>query len=531
MAYSGFFQFENREDGVYIKAVAKDMSNMPPLDCLTAYCDKKNIPYSGKSELKKAVDKAMSGEAVHISDLQVTPFSGWAEYSFGEDGMTLAVTLYPPMAGMPDVTVDEMERDLANHRVTYGLDMSAIQNLIETKSYYELTVIARGTPPVDGYDAELIYEFNTTISTKPKINEDGTVDFHQLDLINKISEGDVVARIVPENPGTMGTSIYGEAIKPKKVYKKNFKYGKNLKVSEDGRELISMITGHVYLEGDKIFVSGEYEIGADVDNSTGDINYDGNVRIRGNVRAGFKVRATGNVVVDGMVEGAEVIAGGDIILQRGIHGMNKGVLNAGGNIAANFIENATARAGKDIETDAILHSKVSAHGSILVDGRNGLMVGGSIRAGKSIEAKIIGSQMETATEVGVGNDPDMVARIKELKKLITKGGQDKEMLNQMLTLLRKKQMTEGGLNAEKTQLLQKTMKNVILLENSLKEMRAEYAELNEKVSEADDARIKITRTIYPGVKLEIYDCIYFLRDKNDYCQYVLKEGEIKRINL
>lgn len=41
MAYSGFFQFENREDGVYIKAVAKDMSNMPPLDCLAAYCDKK----------------------------------------------------------------------------------------------------------------------------------------------------------------------------------------------------------------------------------------------------------------------------------------------------------------------------------------------------------------------------------------------------------------------------------------------------------------------------------------------------------
>lgn len=77
----------------------------------------------------------------------------------------------------------------------------------------------------------------------------------------------------------------------------------------------------------------------------------------------------------------------------------------------------------------------------------------------------------------------------------------------------------------------KTMKNVILLENSLKEMRAEYAELNEKVSESEDARIKITRTIYPGVKLEIYDYVYFLRDKNDYCQYVLKEGEIKRINL
>lgn len=531
MAYSGFFQFENREDGVYLKAVAEDMSNMPPLDCLITYCDKKSIPYNDKFTLKKAAEGAMRGEAVRISDVQITAFAGFAEYSFGEEGMSLAVTLYPPMEGMPDVTVDEMERDIAGHKVVFGVDNEAVQRLINQKCYYEQILIASGAPPIDGYDAELIYEFNTTVSTKPRINEDGTVDFHQLDLINKISEGDVVARINPENPGTPGINIYGEPIKPKKVYKKNFKYGKNLKVSENGQELISMITGHVYLEGDKIFVSGEYDIGADVDNSTGDIDYDGNVRIRGAVRAGFKVRASGNVVVDGIVEGAEVTAGGDIILQRGIHGMNKGILTAGGNIAANFIENATARAGNDIETDAILHSKVSARGSILVDGRNGLMVGGSIRAGKTIQAKIIGSQMETATEVGVGNDPEMVARIRELKKLISKAGQDKEMLNQMLTLLRKKREAEGSLNEEKTQLLQKTMKNVILLESSLKEMRAEYAELNEKVYEADDARIKITRTIYPGVKLEIYDSVYFIRDKNDYCQYVRKEGEIKRIGL
>ncbi|MCM1307937.1 MAG: FapA family protein [Butyrivibrio sp.] len=531
MSYSGFFQFENKEDGVYLKAVAKDMSNMPPIDCLAAYCDKKSIPYADKFSLKKAAESAMRGEPARVSDVQLTAFSGFAEYSFGEEGMEFFVTIYPPMSGMPDISLEEMEGDFVHHRVTYGVNKEAVQKLISSKNYYERTLVAVGTPPIEGCDAELTYAFNTEVSTKPRINEDGTVDFHQLDLINKISEGDVVARIRPEDHGTPGTNIFGEPIKPKKVYKKSFKYGKNLKISEDGLELISMITGHVYLEGDKIFVSGEYDIKADVDNSTGDIDYDGNVRIRGTVRAGFKVKASGNVVVDGMVEGAQVTAGGDIILQRGIHGMNKGVLTAGGNIAANFIENATARAGKDIETDAILHSKVSAHGNILVDGRNGMMVGGSIRAGNTIQAKIIGSQMETATEVGVGNDPEVVARVRELKKQITKAGQDKEMLNQMLTLLRKKREAEGSLNEEKTELLQKTMKNVILLESSLKEMRAEYAELNEKISETDDARIKITRTIYPGVKLEIYDSVYFIRDKNDYCQYVRKEGEIKRINL
>lgn len=531
MAYSGFFQFENREDGVYLKAVADDMSNLPPIECLVAYCDRKNIPYTNIMELKDAINKATEGSPVRISHMRVTAFAGWADYGISEDRMTLFMTLYPPMEGMPDVGMREVQGDIANLGVKYGVDTAAIQNLFDTKTYYEKTVIARGTPPVDGYDAQLTYAFNTTTSTKPRINENGTVDFHQLDLINKVNEGDVVANITPENPGTAGTNIHGETVKPKKVYRKTFKYGKNLKISDDGQKLITMVTGHVYLEGDKVFVSSEYDIGADVDNSTGDINFDGNVRIRGTVRAGFKVKATGNVVVDGMVEGAEVIAGGDIILQRGIHGMNKGVLTAGGNIAANFIENAIAKAGKDIEADAILHSNVSAHGNIRVDGRNGLMVGGSIRAGKMIEAKFIGSQMETATEVGVGTDPEVVARLAELKKLISKAVQDKEMLNQMLTLLRKRQETEGRLDEEKTKLFQKTMKNVIQLDSQMKEMRAEHEELNEKITETDDARIKITRTIYPGVKLEIYNTVYFIRDKNDYCQYVRQEGEIKRINL
>lgn len=36
--------------------------------------------------------------------------------------------------------------------------------------------------------------------------------------------------------------------------------------------MISLVTGHVKLENDKVFVSDEYEISADVDTATGDID-------------------------------------------------------------------------------------------------------------------------------------------------------------------------------------------------------------------------------------------------------------------
>lgn len=71
---------------------------------------------------------------------------------------------------------------------------------------------------------------------------------------------------------------------------------------------MSQVSGHVILENDKIFVSNVLEL-VNVDNSTGDIDYEGDVVVKGNVLAGFTVKATGDITVSGIVEGATVIAG------------------------------------------------------------------------------------------------------------------------------------------------------------------------------------------------------------------------------
>ena len=57
---------------------------------------------------------------------------------------------------------------------------------------------------------------------------------------------------------------------------------------------MSQVSGHVILENDKIFVSNVLEL-VNVDNSTGDIDYEGDVVVKGNVLAGFTVKATGDI--------------------------------------------------------------------------------------------------------------------------------------------------------------------------------------------------------------------------------------------
>ena len=135
-------------------------------------------------------------------------------------------------------------------------------------------------------------------------------------------------------------------------------HGKNIELTEDGLQLISLVDGHATLEGDRVFVSDNYDVPADVDNSTGDIEYNGSVTIKGNVRTGFSVHANGNVEIFGVVEGASIYADGDIILHRGIQGMGKGKLVCKGNLISKFIESADVSAEGYIETDTILHSNV-----------------------------------------------------------------------------------------------------------------------------------------------------------------------------
>ena len=123
----------------------------------------------------------------------------------------------------------------------------------------------------------------------------------------------MIARLIPAVPGQPGHDVFGNELKPREVQSLRLSYANNIYVSDDGTELYSEVTGHASLVQGKVFVSGVYEVPADVDNSIGDINYPGNVSVKGNVKSGFVIHADGDIVVEGVVEGAELYAGGQII--------------------------------------------------------------------------------------------------------------------------------------------------------------------------------------------------------------------------
>lgn len=527
MDRNGYFLVTTKGDGTYIQVFPKQGNGEDvTADNVATFLSAKNFTTYDILELKRQLMLVTEKKTFKVSDAVMNSSAAFCDYIISEDRITVKAIMYPAVGTGSDVTVEEVERDLRVKQIMFGIREGAIEELVNKKLYNTPVIVAQGELPVEGRDASIEYMFNTEHVATPKVMEDGTVDYHDLDLISHVEEGAVLARMNPEIKGTPGRDVFGTEIAPRHVKKINFKYGKNISISEDGLSLITKISGHVVLEGEKVFVSNTYEIPVDLDASTGDVTYEGDVVVKGNIRSGFSLKAAGNITVLGVVEGAYVEAGGSITINRGVQGMNKAEIKAGTLIVSKFIENATVSCDGNIEAGAIMHSNVSAKGNITVLGKNGLIVGGTIRAGKDVTVKMLGNDMGTVTNVYIGVDPTLKKKIHNLGESIKKNAEEKNKLNQLLTALRKKQEQEGRLEPAKQEMLQKTMRSLIILEQSLKQETAEYNEGKLLLTENVDVKVKITGTVYTGVRFTIGDITHYVKDNNFYCQFYKKGADV-----
>ena len=474
---------------------------------------------TGENEAEAVICQEGCYKFDEIMDLKVTP-----------DKMYAVAVFYPNSSNGSRMSKEEIISSINGAKVVFGINESAIEDFVNNPEYCKKIVVAKGQNPVDGKDAVITYNFQTDKSAKPQLKEDGTVDFHHLNNISNVKAGDVLAVLTKEDPGVSGTDVFGNPVRPKKVNRLVLKHGNNIELTEDGLQLISKVSGHVTLEDGKVFVSDNYDVPADVDNSTGDISYNGSVTIKGNVRTGFVIEAAGDVEVFGVVEGAKIVSGGDIVLHRGIQGMGKSNIVAKGNIISKFIESADVKVEGYVETDTILNSNISAKGDIYVRGRSASLIGGNVRSATLIEAAVIGSPMGTTTCVEVGIDPEVRDRVKKLKNIIAEKTAETEKLQQILTMLRKKK-DMGVLEQEKVPMLAQLTKNIILNTSDIKTATTEMEETEKLLEENINARIRAVKSIHPGTKVIVAGDYVYVHSEVIHSEYRKVNGEIKAVPL
>jgi uncharacterized protein (DUF342 family) len=316
--------------------------------------------------------------------------------------------------------------------VIHGIHEDILADFELKPIYNEPIVVAEGTPPQDGADAKIIYNFDFD-RTKIKLKEkNGKVDFREMNLIQNVVEGQILAKKVPLEKGSSGRTATGTLIPAKDGKDLSIGIGKNVELDEDGMSARSTINGQVILAADKINVEPIYVVQGDVNlKSGGNVIFLGTVFVKGSVDDGFKVKASGNIEVLGNVGKAELDAEGDIIVHQGITGKGGGSINSGKSVWAKFIENAHVEAGEfAVASDGIINSQVVANKKVVCQGKRATIVGGSLKAAEEIHAKTLGSTAGSETILEVGYDPrskEKLVQLEEnLKKIKKELPEDKE---------------------------------------------------------------------------------------------------------
>ena len=522
-----YFQVINEESRTGLKLV-KGMTPLAVAE-IAEYLTKHKISYN-LAELNKAVNSVKDIAIIELCRQRSLPIREEFALNVSDNKMQAIGRFYPPSNDGKFMDKSEIYGDLRFKNIVYGIKEETINDFLQERCYCTNIVLASGKEVRHGKDAYIEYLFNTNLKARPTLQEDGSVDFFHLNIINHVKTGDCLARLHPEDPGDDGKDVYGNPIRPKTVKRELLKFGRNIELSENRRELYSQVDGHVNLVEGKVFVSNVMVV-ENVDLSTGDIDYDGNVQVNGNVCSNFKINARGNVEVKGVVEGAQIIASGNVTIARGVNGMSKGVIIAGGNVVAQFVENARIDAKGYVESGSILHSNVSAGTEIRVSGKKGFITGGYVCATNLIEVKTLGSELGANTIVEIGVNPETKRKFHQLEEQVKQDTKMIESAKPVLDAAKAKILSGTKMTPEQARYIQGLSTNVTLAKKNIEALMKEITELQEIMTVGEEAQIVVMEKVYPGTKIVISDVSKIIKTQAQYCRFIRSKGDVMMVGM
>ncbi len=532
MAANGYFQLLHEDGKMWMKVFPPEVDgNMFTVEDVMNYLDMISFPDYDEVAIDQYIKNLEFDSPLLLKEGEIIPESEKCLVSITPMGERAFVRFYPPSTGGASLTEEDIISDLKHAGVCHGIKKKAIRHFLEHHEYGREYIMAEATPPVQGHSAKIQYFFDINTTAKPKLKEDGSVDFHQLGNIKSVQAGDKLATLTPAYRGKAGVSVLGKPIPPKKVKVRHLRFGRNITLSEDQLHIYSDVSGHVTLVEDMVMVSNVYHVPANVDASTGDIEYKGTVEVAGNVNTGFAIKAEGDIIVNGVVEGATLISGGNIVLKRGMQGADRGTLEAEGNITAKFLENSKVVCKGSLRSDAILHSQVSCQEKIEVLGKKGQINGGSVKTYADISVTNLGSTMGAATKIEIISEKELIVRTNDLKEEITEAEKALQKIEQIVHKVKEKLAKKQEITPEQKKYLKSATIEKPELVKQIREKKEERERLLRRIEKNKKACIRVDNVVYQGVEIVVKDVKKIQHESVSHCRFVRDGADVKMVGL
>ncbi|GAB1432632.1 FapA family protein [Spirochaetota bacterium] len=473
-----------------------------------------------------------SGEWVIVGSFIANPSAdALLAVDVGSQEMDAKVILTPPQAGGCDLSKDVILAYLRNNRVVFGVLDDVLQSLEDSPKYKEPVTVALGQKPYNGEDAKIKFLFETDRSKINLEEKNGRVDYKELNLVQNVVEGQVLARKMEAEQGVAGRTVTGKLLPSKSGKDIPLPLGKNVHASEDGLSVIADVNGEAIYLNNKINVETVYTINGNIDLKTGNQFFLGTIIIVGNVEDGFSVKATGNIEVRGNVGRAELSAEGDIIVHQGITGKGSGTATAGKSVWAKFIENAKIVAGENVIVSAsIINSDIIAEKRIVCTGqKQAAIIGGRYMACEEINAKTVGSPTGGAeTILEVGSDPKSKIKLDELEAKQKVLLRRMEELDKNIYTMNETKRQRKGLPEDKQAVLNELVQNSNEMKEELSGLKSESESIHAYLNNLKThGKVSVSGRIYPGTEIVIRDIREKIKNEYKALTFYLENAMIK----
>ena len=336
-----------------------------------------------------------------------------------EDGMWATVTVSRPLKGAAAPTADDVLDALRGAGVTHGINREAILGLLADARYDERIEAAAGDPPVHARSAKVVYHFDPHRGRPYLVMEFDRINLRELNFVENISEGDLLAELEPPVAASDGRSVLGDVVPARRETEEvRLVAGSNTELRADGTALIATADGNVRLVQGTVLVEPVVTV-ACVDYSTGNIRFDGSVVVEKDVADGFVVEAKGDIQIGRGVGRATLKAGGNVLLKAGVNGGGTGRIECEGDLFAKYLESSTVVShGNVFAEEAIMHSHVTTWKHCVLNGRRSEIIASTIVVAGSLWCKKLGSIAEAPTRVSIGVNPGLLEAFRTTRQEI-----------------------------------------------------------------------------------------------------------------
>ncbi len=433
----------------------------------------------------------------------------------------ISIKLNPQAGGL---TRGQIEHAIAQKNVIYGVDKKVIDDIVKEQEDVTSVLFATGCRHVNGKDGEIKYRFDTEDLGQPHVNQDGSVDFKNVNRYLVVEKGKKLAtRTMPTEPKE-GITVTGKTIRPRPGKEAHFKFGKNVSCSEDGLSLYADVKGGIEFKNGMISVINVLVINNDVGVKTGNVVFRGKVVVNGNITSGYCVQADEDIVVNGIVEAAQVKTNGNLTVTGGVLGHQEAKIEVEGSIAAKFLHSSEVICRGNIMVDSIMHCDIDCQGKIVVAGKKSLVVGGNITAWYGLDVGVIGSEMGTQTILQIGLNSDILKRLQRVGEEVEEIKAAIDKIDKVVRLIELQSEQSGDTSfADK---LNDALNSRQQYQAKYEAARAEEDEIRVLIKKLNHVKLN-ANVAYQGVLVKMSNAFHRVKKMQRQLELVLRDNQIE----